>query len=224
MQNILLVEDDEHIVNINKQLLEFSGYHVFCANSAKECMEILTDFTVNLIVLDINLPDKNGLELCKDIKKNYEVPILFLSALEDSQTVVKGLTEGDDYMTKPYELEVLLARIAARIKKPVVTSITKGDLTLDSISSNASLNGKNFSVTKKEFAILWVLINNFGEIVAGEQLFDVLWSDKAEDEKGALWTIVSRLRNKLRSVGCSLEIVSERSKGYKIDYATEETE
>lgn len=112
---ILLVEDNPHIMAINDAALHMRGYRTLQAETAHKCRELLCFHAVDLIVLDILLPDGDGVALCREIKQEYDVPILFLTAMGENEDIVKGLTAGgDDYLTKPYDLEVFMARVHRR--------------------------------------------------------------------------------------------------------------
>ena len=114
---ILLVEDNPHIMAINDAALHMRGYRTLQAETAHKCRELLCFHAVDLIVLDILLPDGDGVALCREIKQEYDVPILFLTAMGENEDIVKGLTAGgDDYLTKPYDLEVFMARVEARLR------------------------------------------------------------------------------------------------------------
>ena len=114
---ILLVEDNPHIMAINDAALHMRGYRILQAETAHKCRELLCFHAVDLIVLDILLPDGDGVALCREIKQEYDVPILFLTAMGENEDIVKGLTAGgDDYLTKPYDLEVFMARVEARLR------------------------------------------------------------------------------------------------------------
>lgn len=117
MSTVLLVEDNPHIMKINSETLTMRGYEVLQATTAAQCMELLKWHAADLIVLDIMLPDGNGVDICKDLKKNYHIPILFLSALGENQDIINGLRAGgDDYLAKPYDLEVFVARVETRLR------------------------------------------------------------------------------------------------------------
>ena len=137
MSTILLVEDNPHIMKINAEVLSLHGYEVLRAGTAAEAREQLRWHPVNLIVLDIMLPDGNGIELCRELKERYHIPILFLTALGENQDVVEGLRAGgDDYLPKPYDLEVLIARIEARLRSDANSRryVCYGGLKLDTVS------------------------------------------------------------------------------------------
>ncbi len=216
MSNILLVEDDINICSINKQAIEREGDSVFIANTAKECFEILINTEIDLILLDINLPDINGLELCKIIKEKTDIPIIFLTAMGESSDIVKGLNIGaDDYMTKPYNLEVMMARIKARLReKPSETKITIDKLVLDRMSASAHFDGKDMLLTKREFLLLWYLSYQEGKLISREEIYEKVWGSPAIDNYNSLRILVSRVKNKLIDIGSPIQIVSKRQGGY----------
>ena len=117
MNTILLVEDNPHIMKINHTALMMEGYHILEAATAAECLAALDKQDIDLVILDIMLPDGNGVTLCRQIKQKFEIPILFLSALGENQDVIAALQAGgDDYLPKPYDIGVLIARVEARLR------------------------------------------------------------------------------------------------------------
>ncbi len=163
MINILLVEDDPHLKNINRQALAGEGYTTLCATSVRESFDIFESYMVDLIVLDIDLPDGNGLDLCEQIREKQDIPILFLTAMGENSDIVKGLNVGgDDYVTKPYDLDVLVARINTRLRPRHLhgTMRSLGELQIDNISGIARFKGKDLLLTKRELLLLWLLVEN----------------------------------------------------------------
>lgn len=137
---ILLVEDNPHIMAINDAALHMRGYRTLQAETAHKCRELLCFHAVDLIVLDILLPDGDGVALCREIKQEYDVPILFLTAMGENEDIVKGLTAGgDDYLTKPYDLEVFMARVEARLRAahPKERAVRLGPLQMNLLSGRA---------------------------------------------------------------------------------------
>ncbi len=217
MVNILLVEDDPHINNINKRALASAGYSTLCATSARDCLAILEGLEVDLVILDIDLPDGNGLDVCKQIKAMWNVPILFLTAMGENSDVVKGLDAGgDDYMTKPYDLSVLVARVKARLRhlQPRMTIRTFGQLQIDHTSGIAYYNDKDLLLTKRELLILYLLADKKGEPVARDELYEKVWGTSVVNDYNALRILVSRVKTKLLKAECNMRILTERKKGY----------
>lgn len=220
MSTILLVEDNPHIMKINAEALAMYGYEVLRAATAAECRNAMRWHPVDLVVLDIMLPDGNGVELCRELKESYHVPILFLSALGESRDVVEGLRAGgDDYLAKPYDLEVLAARIDARLRQERAKSryVSYGNLRLDTLSCCGYLGDTDLLLTQKEFAVLLLLVHNAEESVSKQKVLREVWNTETEDDNRALWTLISRLRRKLNSERSRIEISSKRGDGYTLE-------
>ena len=219
MSTILLVEDNPHIMKINAEVLSLHGYEVLRAGTAAEAREQLRWHPANLIVLDIMLPDGNGIDLCRELKGRYHIPILFLTALGENQDVEGLRAGGDDYLPKPYDLEVLLARIEARLRSDAGSRryVSYGNLKLDTVSSAGYINGRDILLTQKEFTVLLLLAQNAEYKVSQAELMREVWGAESEMEKRALWTLISRLRKKLHSEDPRLEISSLRGGGYLLE-------
>lgn len=140
MSTILLVEDNPHIMKINSSCLSMEDYSVLEAADAAQCRKLLSENDVDLVILDIMLPDGDGVSLCREIKAKYDIPILFLSALSENEDIITALRAGgDDYLAKPYDIQVLIARVEARLRavRKDKRYITFGSLKLDTISMAA---------------------------------------------------------------------------------------
>ena len=145
---------------------------------------------------------------------------MFLSALGESRDVVEGLRAGgDDYLAKPYDLEVLAARIEARLRQEQARSryVSYGSLKLDIFSDCGYLGGVDLQLTQKEFAVLLLLVRNAGKTVSKQKVLMEVWNTDQEDDKRALWTLISRLRRKLNSHNSRIEISSKRGDGYTLE-------
>lgn len=220
MSTVLLVEDNPHIMKINSETLTMRGYEVLQATTAAQCMELLKWHAADLIVLDIMLPDGNGVDICKDLKKNYHIPILFLSALGENQDIINGLRAGgDDYLAKPYDLEVFVARVETRLRSCAENRryLCYGCLKLDTVSLCGYINNKDMLLTQKEFSVLLLLLQNTGKTVSNKKIMNEVWGIYTETESRALWTLISRLRKKLESENTRLEISSLRGDGYILE-------
>lgn len=219
MSTILLVEDNPHIRKINTQVLTQRGYDLLQTDTVAGCRELMRWNPVDLVVMDIMLPDGSGLELCREIKSRFHIPVLFLTALGENKEIVEGLRAGgDDYLTKPYDLEVLVARVEARLRSHAESRryVCYGCLRLDTVSLCGYLGDRDMLLTQKEFAVLLILARSAGREVDSSQLRQV-WGDDADDDNQALWTLISRLRKKLNSEESRLEILSRRGGGYLLE-------
>lgn len=215
---VLLVEDNPHIMEINREALLMEGYEVLEAEDGKGCMAVLEARDADLIVLDIMLPDSDGLTLCRQIKARWDIPILFLSALGENAQIIEGLRAGgDDYLPKPYDIGVLLARIEARLRtdRHRKRFVTRGSLRLDTLSLIAAFGEKDLLLTQKEFALLLSLTQNPGRLLKREELYSAVWGVDAAGDLSALHTTVSRLNRKLSPAG--LRVSFQRGEGYTLE-------
>ena len=160
MSTILLVEDNPHIMKINSSCLSMEDYSVLEAADAAQCRYMLSNNDVDLVILDIMLPDGDGISLCREIKAKYDIPILFLSALSENDDIITALRAGgDDYLPKPYDIQVLIARVEARLRsvRKDKRYISFGRLRLDTVSMAAYFADNDLLTTQKEFSILLML-------------------------------------------------------------------
>lgn len=195
---ILIVEDDRSLNN--GIALSLNTCQCEQAYSLSEAYDLL-DHSIDLIILDINLPDGNGLDFCREIRKTSKIPIIFLTANDMEIDIVAGLETGaDDYITKPFSLAVLRARVDAVLRRNsnVCGVITLDDFIFDFEKMIFSVNGIPVELSKTEQKLLRMFISNIGITLTRETLIDRIWSDGAEFvEENALSVTVRRLREKL---------------------------
>ena len=217
-RTILLVEDNPFIMEINREALTMEDYNVLEATDGKACMDTLGAHDADLVVLDIMLPDSDGLTLCRQIKARYDIPILFLSALGENQQIIEGLRAGgDDYLPKPYDIGVLLARIEARLRsaRRKKRLVTDGRLRLDTQAMIAYDGETDLALTQKEFLLLLALLRNPGRLLEKAELYRDVWGAEPGDDVSALHTTVSRLNRKLCSAG--KRVAYQRGEGYALE-------
>ena len=215
---ILLVEDNPHIMEINHEALEMNDYRVLEAKDGKECMARLKENDVDMIVLDVMLPDSDGLTLCKEIKAQYDVPILFLSALGENEQIIAGLRAGgDDYLPKPYDIKVLLARVEARLRAAGRKKrfLSYEGLRLDTFLLIAYYGEMDLLLNQKEYLLLLTFLKNPNRPVEKESLYAAVWGGSAGDDMNALHTAVSRLNKKLEFAG--FRVSYRRGEGYALE-------
>jgi DNA-binding response OmpR family regulator len=199
---ILLVEDEENIVELLKLYLEDAGYEVKVASNGAESLRLFKEFKPDLILLDIMLPEKDGLDVCREVRKSSQVPIIMLTAKDTETDKVVGLELGaDDYVTKPFSPRELMARIKAVLRRsssPIQTEkITFGELTIDLKCCEVYLKSRRVDLTATEFEILKVLVVNPRQVFSRERLMEKVWG---YDFYGGLRTIdvhIKHLREKL---------------------------
>lgn len=220
MNTILLVEDNPHIMKINQTALMMEGYRILEATTAAECLHRLATDDVDLIVLDVMLPDGNGISLCEQIKQKYEVPILFLSALGENDDIIAALRAGgDDYLPKPYDINVLIARVEARLRSAYATKriFPFNELRFDTVARRCLYKERDLMLTQKEFSLLLLLARSNGQAVSKEKLYQFVWGTPLSDDATALHTAVSRASAKLRQENVPMNIVYTREKGYTLE-------
>lgn len=217
---ILIVDDESMLTELLESHLTNEGYLTCAANNAEEAMKKLS-FLPDLILLDINMPDMDGLKLCEKIRSLVSCPILFLTARVTEQDKITGLLMGgDDYITKPFSLGELTARIGAHLRREdrVRRSdrlLLSGQLMVNLDERKVSYLDQDIPLSKKEFDILELLIRNPGHIFDREQLYDTIWGWDAQGDSAVVKEHIRKLRGKLQSVTGRDEIETVWGIGYK---------
>ena len=209
MKQILLVEDNEQIMQGNERMLKRRGYEVITALTLAEARSAIQAQMPDLCVLDIMLPDGSGL------RKVSQTPILLLTGLTTPEDIVRGLTAGgDDYLAKPYDFGVLLARVEALLRRAqqVPECIHKGRLLLDVTADVATLDGADLLLSQKEFSLLLIFVQNEERYISAEYLYEKVWKQAMAGNSNTLKTTINRLREKIKSSG--YRIAWSRGEGY----------
>ncbi len=219
MKKILIIEDEETIRNELKTLLENSGYEVLMLEKFTNAKEDIKSMTLDLILLDINLPNINGEMLLKEIRKESNIPVIMVTSRVCEVDEVLSMSYGaDDYITKPYNPTILLLRIQNIFKR---MENNRDDLFYDDIVVNPKKgilekNGKVLELTKNEMIIFTYLLNNRGRIVNRDDLMTDLWNNNEFINDNALTVNISRLRNKLQDFELENKIETRKGQGYKL--------
>ncbi len=220
---ILIVEDEEKLAQSVKKGLEQEGYVVDWLSSGEHAeRRILFDKNAyDLVLLDIMIPDKNGLELSESLRKaKIDIPILMLTARDTKEDIVSGLNVGaDDYLVKPFYFRELLARISALLRRPKESfseTLEAKNLKLDLKSKEAYLSGEKISLTQKEYNILEFLIRHKGEVVSRETLLSNVWDFEYNSFSNVVDVHMKNLRKKINKKNDVL-IKTVRGMGYKIE-------
>ena len=224
MSTILLVEDNPHIMKINAASLSMESYRVLRAETAAACLDALREHDIDLIVLDVMLPDGDGVSLCAHIKQQYEIPILFLSALGENEDVIAALRAGgDDYLAKPYDIGVLIARVEARLRSTHKEKrfFSVAGLRLDTTARLCYCESDiPLPLTQKEFSLLLQLARQGGQGIGKESLYESVWGSPLIGDSSALHTAISRLNAKLAKAHARVSITHSADKGYALEHAS----
>jgi len=199
---ILVVEDEHKIAASIKKGLEQESYAVDLAYTGTDGFDLASTEDYDLIVLDVLLPGINGLEICKKLRnQNIHHPILMLTAKGQIKDRVEGLDTGaDDYLTKPFAFEELLARVRALVRRPhqtIGTILTTADLSLDTISFEVKRSGKQLKLTTKEFALLEFLLRHPNKTLTKDQIINHVWNYDADILPNTVEVYIGYLRNKI---------------------------
>lgn len=201
MTKILLVEDDGQIASYLGELLRAEGFDTQISGSKKEAGECLLAQAFDLVLLDVSLPDGNGFSICAEIKKEYEIPVIFLTASGDEYSVVAGLDMGaDDYIAKPFRPRELISRIRSVLRrcKKEQRILSCGDLRVNVSSATVTKGEKELFLSALEYRLLLLLLQNKGQILTRNQLLEEIWDASGEYvNDNTLSVYMKRLREKI---------------------------
>lgn len=226
MAKILLVEDDGQIASYLGELLRAEGFDTQIAGCKKEASECLLAQAFDLVLLDVSLPDGNGFSICAEIKKEYEIPVIFLTASGDEYSVVAGLDMGaDDYIAKPFRPRELISRIRSVLRrcKKEQRILSCGDLKVNVSSATVTKGEKELFLSALEYRLLLLLLQNKGQILTRNQLLEEIWDASGEYvNDNTLSVYMKRLREKIEENPQSPRLLHTiRGIGYRMENRTE---
>lgn len=218
---ILIVEDEPAIIDTIQYALETDGFETICFSSGLKALEFLDGESVDLIVLDIGLPDINGFELCKNIRKKSNTPVLFLTARTDEVDRVVGLEIGaDDYVTKPFSPRELTARVKAILRRTGISKekpISKGAFKVDESKRRITYRDKPLDLSRYEFNILITFIGRPGHVFSRDRLMDMAWEEPEASLDRTVDAHIKNIRAKLKSIDPKTDpIITHRGIGYSL--------
>lgn len=220
MYKILVADDEKDVVSLLKDYFEINGYLVITAYSGAEAIEKATQ-NPDIILLDVNMPDGDGLTVCQKIRDYVSCPIVFLTArIEDSDKISGFSSGGDDYIIKPFSIDELGARVAAHIRrdhriKSQANVRFFGGLTIDYTAKTISAEGKAIELAKKEYQIIELLSLNCGQVYDKERIYEKIWGYDAEGDSSVITEHTRRIRAKLSKCGEEYHIETVWGMGYK---------
>lgn len=220
MAKILIVEDEEKLRDELKVYLSNNGYMVEIITSFEETLAKMISFDGDLILLDINLPNANGQFLCKEFRRNSSKPIIIVTSRNNEMDELICINYGaDDFVTKPYNPLILLARIEAVLKRTKTVydnMLSYQDIKLDVSKSLIIKNDQTIELSKNELKILYFLLTNRGQIKSREEIMTYLWDSDMFVDDNTLTVNINRLRKKLEDIGLKNVIYTRRGQGYII--------
>ncbi|BCN31740.1 VanR-ABDEGLN family response regulator transcription factor [Anaeromicropila herbilytica] len=214
--NILIVDDEKEIADLIEVYLKNDGYEVYKYYNGMDALECIATTKLDMAILDVMLPDINGFDICKQIRKKHFYPVIMLTAKVEDMDKIMGLTIGaDDYITKPFNPLEVVARVKTQLRRYVRYNHQE-EIDLDEMNSKeetkeydikgllinkdthqCTLYGKELSLTPIEFSILWYLCDQRGKVVSSEELFEAVWGEKYLDNNNTVMAHIGRLREKL---------------------------
>jgi two-component system response regulator MprA len=217
-ERILIIEDDEAILKVLRRVLSYEGYQVDTALDGQSGLNMVREIVPDVIILDWMLPGMDGLEVCRRLRAASNMPILMLTAKDTIQDRVQGLDAGaDDYLVKPFELDELLARIRALLRRTQTERaqvLTFADLVLDISTRQASRKGRIISLTAKEYELLELFMRHPRQVLTREMIFDRVWGYDFGGESNVLDVYIRYLRQKLEEAGEARLLHTARGVGY----------
>jgi two-component system, OmpR family, KDP operon response regulator KdpE len=226
-QRILIVDDESQITRVLRTGLTTRGYDVRVAADGESALDTFNDWHPDLVITDLSMPNMDGIELCGRLRLMSQVPIIVLSVKGEEKTKVEALDAGaDDYVTKPFGIEELLARMRATLRRsptstedPIVLDV--GDFHLDFGSRGVSVNGKDIHLTPKEFELLAHLIRHAGKVLTHRKLLTAIWGGNYAEQNEYLRVFIGQLRKKIEPDPASPRyILTEPWIGYRFDPGT----
>ena len=215
---LLLVEDEPAVQSNNMKILQRRGYAIKQAYTLAEAREIIKDDPPKGIILDLQLPDGNGIDFLKELRQESEIPVLILTAMGGKEDIVRGFETGsDDYLTKPYDLSVFLMRVQTLLRRAssIPDVLEYGPLQLYPAAGKALLNGEDMMLSQKEYSILQLFVQYPDKILSSEYLYEKVWGQEMNEKDNSIKVVISKLRTKLAD--SSYTVTASRGEGYYLE-------
>jgi two-component system KDP operon response regulator KdpE len=224
-KHILVVDDESQITRVLRTSLSSHGYDIRVANDGETALEIMKDWTPDLVITDLAMPNMDGLELCRRLRAKTQIPIIVLSVRGEERTKVKALDAGaDDYVTKPFGMEELLARVRANLRRvrtddeSELAPIIAGDFKIDPGARSVFVKDRAVHLTPKEFDLLAYMAQHRGKVVTHRALLAAVWGGESTEQVEYLRVFVAQLRKKLEPAPNSPRyIVTDPWVGYRFE-------
>jgi two-component system KDP operon response regulator KdpE len=225
-RNVLVVDDEPQITRVLRTALAGHGYNVRTAGDGDEALEVMREWPPDLVITDLSMPNMGGLELCRRIRSKLTVPIIVLSVRGEEKLKVEALDCGaDDYVTKPFNMNELVARVRAGLRRAVrpaqeenASKIEAGDFHIDLQTRLVIVRGREVRLTPKEFDLLCYLAKNHGKVMTHHTLLAAVWGGNSTRQPEYLHVFINHLRKKLEPEDGSVRyIVTEKWVGYRFE-------
>ena len=222
MHTIMIIDDNKQLQNEIGKLLINNGHSIIKPNEFNNIPYLVKESNPSLILLDINLPGNDGFKICTEIRSFSQIPIIFITSRNTNIDELMGITlGGDDFITKPYNTQILLARISSLLKraypdKGMNDVIEHNGVKINILASTVECNGRINELTKNELKILYYLLNNRGKIVSRVEIMEYLWDSSMFVNDNTLTVNIGRIRNKIEELGVKDYIKTKRGQGYLV--------
>ena len=222
LMRLLVIEDEQRIVDVLKDGLESAGFIMDAVNTAAGARNALRDVPYDAAILDLGLPDGDGLEVLKSARsRGIQIPVLVLTARDAVEDRVNGLDAGaDDYLIKPFAIQELVSRVKALLRRPggaLGAVLEAGNIAFDTIGREVTVSGKPVKFSRRELSILEILLRRFGRVVPKDVLEEKLYAFDQEPESNAVSVHVHHLRRKLKTQAATIEVHTVRGIGYLLN-------
>lgn len=219
-ERVLVVDDEAQITRVLRTALSAQGYDVRAANDPEEALFLFDEWAPDLVITDLMMPGISGIDLCRKVRGKAETPIIVLSVRDQERSKVEALDAGaDDYVTKPFSIQELLARVRAHLRRAperaTEASIETGDFIIDAAAHTVSLTGKSLHLTPTEFELLLYLARNAGKALTHRSLLTAVWGAQSAHQPEYLRVFIGQLRRKLEDISGKHYIQTEPWIGYR---------
>lgn len=223
--NILVVDDEPQITRVLKTTLSSLGYGTRTAGDGEEALQLMKSWSPDLLITDLRMPVMDGLQLCRQVRANSQIPIIVLSVRGEERIKVQALDAGaDDYVTKPFSTNELLARVRAALRRAAIKDepeahvIDVGAFHIDSQTRAVEVNGRGIHLTPKEFDLLMYMARHAGKVITHRTLLSAVWGEGSTEQPEYLRVFVAHLRKKIEGEdGSPQYIVTEPWVGYRFE-------
>jgi two-component system, OmpR family, KDP operon response regulator KdpE len=219
-ERVLVIDDEVQITRVLRTALSAQGYDVRTANDPEEALRVFEEWSPDLIMTDLMMPGMSGVEVCRQVRKKTSTPIIVLSVREQERSKVEALDAGaDDYVTKPFSIQELLARVRAHLRRApervVDAPIEIGDFVIDAAAHSVTVCGKGLHLTPTEFDLLLFMARNAGKAISHRALLTAVWGGQSAHQPEYLRVFIGQLRRKLEAEAPRQYIQTEPWVGYR---------